>query len=160
MPADELPSEITLVGRVAHGGTFGDVNPEVVLPDESPQATTIHVDRHAPRVLSDRQKVAVAIVVLGVAAALVLRPLPTAIGISIALLAFFSIANLFKLELVRRALKANPAIQISRHDCDALRETDLPVYTILIPLYHEAQMVAQLVAVSYTHLTLPTILRV
>ncbi|MBV8085097.1 MAG: glycosyltransferase, partial [Chloroflexi bacterium] len=119
--------------------------PDVVVPEDPPSATTVHVDRGLPRILSLRQKVALGVLFLAAAAGFIVAPLDTAIAINVALLLFFAAANVFKLALVRLSLRNPAAIKVPASRCAELRDSDLPVYTILIPLYHEARLVPQLV---------------
>ncbi len=98
----------------------------------------------APTVLSTRQRVlslvAAAVVVVG----LVVATVPTLISVMAVLVVFFMAANLMKLWLISRALDDPQRIAV---DATGERIADelLPIYTILLPVFHEASMLTQLV---------------
>jgi glycosyltransferase XagB len=99
-----------------------------------------------PRVLSGRQKVValgwIAFLVVG----LVLEPLLLLIVVNAAFVVFFCAANLMKLMLANRALRGGSTISIGRSELDSLHDGDLPIYTILLPLYRESSILDQLIA--------------
>src|SRR5947209_2938474 len=73
------------------------------LPPEPPTVTNEHIDDgDSSRVLTRRQKVVLLLGVVVMAASARFAPLPTALAGNIAIVLFFSAANVFKLWLVRR----------------------------------------------------------
>lgn len=68
----------------------------------------------------------------------------TTIRISVGLLSLFYFLNLcFGLWLLMRALRTSPEIHISRQTLQRVQAVDLPYYTILCPLFREANVVPQ-----------------
>ncbi|MDQ6949149.1 MAG: glycosyltransferase [Actinomycetota bacterium] len=94
-------------------------------------------------VLTQRQALCVGGVLVLLVCLAAAFPLTTAIIVNSAVIGMYLVANLFKLFLVHRALD-NPAVvraaPLSRADGDSL-----PAFTILVPLYRESRVVAQLV---------------
>jgi cellulose synthase/poly-beta-1,6-N-acetylglucosamine synthase-like glycosyltransferase len=96
-------------------------------------------------VITTGQKLAVLALVVVCAIAAAFAPLRTALAINGLLVIFFAAANLLKLALVRRSLADPCAIRIDADDLASLAGADLPMYSILVPLYHEAAMLQQVV---------------
>jgi len=97
-------------------------------------------------VVSRGQIVVIAGIALGLAIAAVLAPLALAVTLSGILLVLFTASNLLKLVTVRQALRDPVVLRVADDEIRALAASDLPVYTLLIPLYHEAQIASQLIA--------------
>jgi glycosyltransferase XagB len=91
-----------------------------------------------------RAQVAAGVVAAGVfvvAAAVWL--VPTLVVVNVALIVFFTAANVLKLVLVKRGLDDPCSIAV---DLDAVDEVrDWPIYTILLPVYRETSVLRQLV---------------
>src|SRR6185369_9471071 len=49
----------------------------------------------------------------------------------------------FSLYLVLKSLHFPPELKFSDEDISALKDSELPIYSILCPLYHEAQVLPQ-----------------
>src|SRR3954469_6516506 len=100
-----------------------------------------------PPAVMSRGQVVVAVTALAMlAATFAWTPLATAVVVNAALLVFFGTANVTKLWLMERALQDDAAIAIDRRVLRRLRDDDLPMYTILLPVFREASMIDQLVA--------------
>src|SRR3984893_6748881 len=127
-------------------GRGGSAREFTISPSEAPTRSNEHLNQtETERVLTTQQKIAILLMVMGIAAAAFIAPLTTALVINGLIVLFFGAANLFKLVLVRRALDDSAALKVSPAQLEALEDRELPVYTILVPLYHEAQMVPQLI---------------
>jgi glycosyltransferase involved in cell wall biosynthesis len=106
-----------------------------------PLARRCEAARH---VLSRRQAVLL-VAVLALLGGLVFTfPLATAIAVNSLVIGVYVLANLFKLVLVHRSLE-NPRVLTVEPKRDVAGDWQLPVFTILVPLYHEARVAAQLV---------------
>jgi cellulose synthase/poly-beta-1,6-N-acetylglucosamine synthase-like glycosyltransferase len=57
---------------------------------------------------------------------------------------FYFLIATFKMHILMRGTKAGIQIKISDRELQALNERELPIYTILIPIYKEAQVIANL----------------
>jgi cellulose synthase/poly-beta-1,6-N-acetylglucosamine synthase-like glycosyltransferase len=100
----------------------------------------------APTVLSRTQKVGVLLGILGLAAAVFVAPVLTLVMVNGALVLFFMVANAMKLALVNRSLKNPSTVMVDLHKVKRIPDEDLPIYTILLPVYREASVLGQLVA--------------
>ncbi len=98
-----------------------------------------------PRVLSRGQFVFALLLIASLVGGLVLTPVSTVVIVNSVVVVFFIAATVTKLALTNRGLKTNSAITISREELDELTDADLPVYTILLPVFHEASILPQLV---------------
>jgi cellulose synthase/poly-beta-1,6-N-acetylglucosamine synthase-like glycosyltransferase len=97
------------------------------------------------RVLTTRQKLILLLATVALGFAIYRAPLPTLLAVNGFLVLFFAVANVFKLWLVHRSLGNPCAVRVTRAQLDALDDHSLPVYTILVPLYHEGELVEQLI---------------
>ena len=67
----------------------------------------------------------------------------TAVGLAVAL---YAAATAHRLLLIRRAVADDPTMVVTDEDARALRAEDLPVYTVLVPAYHEPEVVPRLIS--------------
>jgi len=96
-----------------------------------------------PTVLSIGQKVGFLLLGVALAAGLIIDPVATLVAVMAVLVLFFMASNLMKLVLISRAL--NHPHQAVDLDGERIADDLLPIYTILLPVYHEASMLTQLV---------------
>ena len=108
----------------------------------------------SPRVLSAAQKVVLVVSAIAVCAGLALRPILTLIVLNAGLVVFFLAANIVKLDLIRRSYSTRGGGAISGQP-HLIGDEDLPVYTLLLPVYHESAVVSQLMSgiarLNYPH---------
>ncbi|MDQ6791734.1 MAG: glycosyltransferase [Candidatus Dormibacteraeota bacterium] len=98
----------------------------------------------ARQVLSKRQA-GLGVALLALLVGLIIAfPLATAIAVNGFVIAVYVLANFFKLTLVHRSFE-NPRVIKVEPKRGGAGDVELPVFTILVPLYHEAPVVAQLV---------------
>ncbi len=90
------------------------------------------------------QKLAGILLVATFALGLLRAPLLTVVVLNALLTVFFAAANIFKLALVHRSFGRPCAITVSADEIAGTRQIPLPVFTILVPVYHEAGMIRQL----------------
>ncbi|MBV8445417.1 MAG: hypothetical protein JOZ92_05820, partial [Candidatus Dormibacteraeota bacterium] len=146
-----LPSQRTdladLETRASTSGVWSDTafGKQELHPIDDWEATQAHRLVKPWVLLTRAQKIALAIGATLLVASALRWPLPTALVVNSALIVFFVAANCFKLVLVRRAATHPSALRVSDSDVRQIPDEDLPVYTILLPLYHEAGMIAQMV---------------
>ena len=96
------------------------------------------------RVLSTGQiAVAIAVAAIGLVAAIV-QPVATLVTVNALLVVFFCAANGMKLALADRSLRSDCEIVVTPADLAEIPDEDLPVYTILLPVYREARILDQL----------------
>ena len=98
----------------------------------------------APTVLSRGQKVAVLLGLMALVFGFAVDPVITIVAINGVLVAFYIASNSMKVVLIRRAL-SHPRKATVHAANDRTPDDQLPVYTILLPVYREAALLAQLV---------------
>jgi cellulose synthase/poly-beta-1,6-N-acetylglucosamine synthase-like glycosyltransferase len=101
-------------------------------------------EQSASRVLIARQVAALGVAALGVAAAAVLWPGLTATTVIALVLAYYAINSLYKMKLAYDSLGPSAEIPVTDAELAQIDERSLPVYTILVPLYKEANVARQL----------------
>ncbi len=92
-------------------------------------------------VLTFWQYLAIAIVLIGVIFGLYFSPKPTLILINFLINIAFLGSILFKFTISMAGAKFEQIQPISDEEVAALREEDLPIYTILVPAYREANVI-------------------
>lgn len=102
-------------------------------------------DESASRVLTGRQKVFCVSLILIVGLCFLLAPLLAATALASLATVFHTISSLYRLLLIQRSLSRTREIRLSDEQLAALDERSLPVYTILIPLYKEREVLPILV---------------
>jgi cellulose synthase/poly-beta-1,6-N-acetylglucosamine synthase-like glycosyltransferase len=111
-------------------------------------------EQSARRVMFTRQKVFLAVAAVVIIASLVLRPLPTAQVISaVASLAFLVFVG-YKFVVCMSGARLERHEAVTDEEVRALKDEDLPVYTVLVPLFHEASVIGQLTE-NLSHLDYP-----
>ncbi len=75
-----------------------------------------------------------------------LTGIPAFVILSALIAAFYLLFMLFKVFIVYLAIRYNPEIKISDEEALAIPEGELPIYTILIPLYREEGVINQISA--------------
>jgi hypothetical protein len=76
---------------------------------------------------------------------LVINPVSTMVCFTAILSAIYFLDVLFNLYLVGKSIHTPPELSFSAEDINALTDQELPVYTILVPLYKEANVLAHFV---------------
>ena len=106
-------------------------------------------------VLDTRQKFLLLFLLLLLVAGSVLNLLAALILVNALAMIYYLILSLYKFFLIDLALASRKEIEVSPAELAALRDDDLPVYSILVPLYHEAQvlddLLASLARLDYPH---------
>jgi cellulose synthase/poly-beta-1,6-N-acetylglucosamine synthase-like glycosyltransferase len=103
-------------------------------------------DDSAVRTVTREQAVAGLAALAIVAAALLVAPLNTAIGL-IALATLAYVASLaYRLWALWLSLRRPEIVFVSEDDARAVPDADLPVYTVLVPAYREPEVIASLIA--------------
>ena len=100
----------------------------------------------ARQVLLAGQRVWLGLLLAGLVAGLVLAPRTTVAVLSAALSLAFLAAVLFKFVVCMVGARHENRVQVDDADVAALDPRDLPTYTVLVPVYEEANVVADLIA--------------
>ena len=96
--------------------------------------------------LTPRQHVVAVSVVALLVAWVVIAPLITLVAANAVIALVYVACSLYKFGVVYNASGHNLELPVDEHDVAALDDRDLPIYTILVPLYHEAEVVGNLVS--------------
>jgi cellulose synthase/poly-beta-1,6-N-acetylglucosamine synthase-like glycosyltransferase len=103
-------------------------------------------DESAYRVLTQAQKLFFGGLALLFGIGLLADPIVAVAAFNIASLWFYSSFSVYKLQLAYEAISDDLELPVTDEEVRAIDERELPVYTILIPLYREAAVVGELVA--------------
>jgi cellulose synthase/poly-beta-1,6-N-acetylglucosamine synthase-like glycosyltransferase len=98
----------------------------------------------APTVLSTGQKMAILVGLVALAGGFTVAPVITIVALNGAVVAFYIASNSMKVLLISRALNDPSEVRVHAAS-DRIPDEQLPVYTILLPVYREAALLAQLV---------------
>ncbi|MFT4229090.1 MAG: glycosyltransferase [Microbacterium sp.] len=96
-------------------------------------------------VLSTRQKVVAAVLVLILVVAGVMWPLPTVMALVGVASVVFLASTLFKFAVALRGSRYDLVDHVTPEEVAALADDDLPMYTVLVPVFREARVVGRLV---------------
>lgn len=91
------------------------------------------------------QKILGAIVAVLLVTSVVVWPVPTAIGALALMSVTFLAGTSFKFFVAMRGARYDVVERVSRAQVDALVDRDLPRYTVLVPVFREANIVGQLI---------------
>jgi len=103
-------------------------------------------EESASRVLSDGQRVALAVALVVILIGLVLSPAGAAITLIGLATVFYLAVLLHRCVLAWRSLRAPREVTVTREEMAAVDDAALPTYTVLVPLRREAAVVPRLVA--------------
>lgn len=103
--------------------------------------TTLHHSVSAIRTFETKQKITAILLVLGVLLGLAINPLATGVALIAVLSTIYFIDVLFNLYIVLKSLHFSQEVNVSDKELESLKDNDLPVYTILCPLYREAHII-------------------
>ena len=99
----------------------------------------------AHRRLSRTQAVVLVLAILGVVVMGLISPWPTMIGLSAVAIGVYVVTLAERVHAFSGSLTADPMIRVTDDEARAIPDEALPTYSVLIPLYHEPDVVADLV---------------
>ncbi|MFD2331280.1 glycosyltransferase family 2 protein [Cohnella sp. GCM10020058] len=99
----------------------------------------------ASKTFTRPQLVFAAISIALLATGFVWRPLATLIGLNLIVQLFYVLMTLFKFNIILIGSRTNAQFRFSTEEVAALNERDLPVYTILVPMYKESSVIPSLI---------------
>ena len=102
-------------------------------------------DESAYVVLTRRQRYSLGGFLALVLVGLLVSPLNTLIALNLAVGAVYLACSIYKFKIVYNALGHSLELPVTQEDIASLDDRDLPIYTILVPLYREAAVVSNLV---------------
>ena len=117
---------------------------------QSPEVTVPHAQEQpeecARRTLTPPQQIFGLVLIIVLAAAATWRPLSVLLALNACAIVFYLVHSAYKFYLVWLSLERPVQVAVSPEELRAADEAALPTYTILIPLYREAEVIAGLVA--------------
>ncbi len=102
-------------------------------------------EESAYRTLVLPQAIALGLIALAVAVAMLRAPIETFVVFNVGSVVFYTSFSLYKFRLMYHALGHRLELPVSDAEVQGLDERDLPLYTILVPLYREATVATRLV---------------
>ncbi len=116
----------------------------------SPQIDVLRVlherpDECALRTLTTPQKIAGAVGIIVLAAALVLHTVGTLLFLNAVCIVFYIIHSAYKFYLIYLSLDRRVAIDVTPEETRSIPDDKLPTYTILVPLFRESAVLQRLV---------------
>ncbi|MBV9170882.1 MAG: glycosyltransferase [Chloroflexi bacterium] len=102
-------------------------------------------ENSAKRVLSRAQQAFFAILVVSIGAGLLLQPVYTGTLLAVGVTLFYVFCSAYKLYLTSLAFARKREVQVPHEEIAALDDRELPVYTVLVPLYRETEVLPVLV---------------
>ena len=109
----------------------------------------------ARTVLVPSQRIAAGVALAALAVCLAVWPRPTLIGLFGLVSVGYLVGVLFKFAVCMAGARRETEEVVTAAEVEALRDDELPVYTVLVPVYREANIVADLVE-NLGHLDYPT----
>jgi cellulose synthase/poly-beta-1,6-N-acetylglucosamine synthase-like glycosyltransferase len=121
--------------------------PETIALDVDPLALLRErPDECANVTLTTPQKIVGGVLIAAAAFLLWYRLVPFLLVLNAAAIIFYTVQSLYKFYLVWVAMGRPVEIQVSDDELAALRDEELPTYTLLVPLHREAEVLPALVA--------------
>ncbi len=123
-----------------------DPNDQQTRADHATEWLSTSAPALSARALTSKRQRVVAIVALGlVAVSLLVAPIATGVVVIALITAVYVLSLAYRVTLIARALNHPNVISVSDEVARAIDDAKLPVYTVLVPLYDEANVVPRLV---------------
>jgi cellulose synthase/poly-beta-1,6-N-acetylglucosamine synthase-like glycosyltransferase len=123
---------------------IGQCFAEVILDEATLGLWRRDEDHSARRVLSSVQTVVGIVVLVILAEAFLVAPVGSTVVLSAVIGVGFLISVVFKFVVCMVGSRYEYAESVKKEDIEALTDSELPLYTILVPAYHEANVVGAL----------------
>lgn len=101
-------------------------------------------EQSARVIITKQQAVVMAAILLAIVAGLFLNWLKTVLIVNIVIQLLYFLVAVFKFLMILRGVRENAQLRITDEEIAALDERDLPVYTILVPMYRESCVIPRL----------------
>jgi glycosyltransferase XagB len=142
----DLPIRIYVAPQTAVESLLRRVHEDEYIRAARTELLTRFPEDCANRVLSGGQRAFFILAAIAIVVGFVLAPLETAIVLTVISVLIYTGAALYKFFLFYEAFGRRRELVIGPDEIAAIDERDLPVYTILVPLYREAEVLPRLVA--------------
>ncbi len=140
-PIEEIlvtPSEMEMLWGLVYANELMEISTEQLAQERPEQSARI--------IFSKPQKWSLAILAAVVLFGLLLATLKTAIAINIAIQGLYFVVALLKFFMIFKGIREGAQIRISNEEIQEIDERELPVYTILVPMYKESSVIPELMA--------------
>jgi glycosyltransferase XagB len=97
------------------------------------------------RVLGKGQQIGLVLLLIATVALLIWNASTTFIVMNALITAFYLIFSVYKFRLIFSAISSNLEVPVSEEDLSQLKDAELPVYTILVPVHREAEVLPEIV---------------
>jgi glycosyltransferase XagB len=139
-----LPTRVVVASASGIADTLDRLNESHYVRVSTTELIRRSPDESSHEVLSRGQRIVFAVIAVALCAGLLLSWKSALIAIVLLSMVFYSGSALFKFLLIQRTIDHEPELHVSDAEIALLDERSLPRYTILVPLYHEAALAAQL----------------
>lgn len=92
-----------------------------------------------------KQKVIILVITMIIILGAILKPLMVFITISVLIQLLYFVLSFYKTMILMKGINKDSQIRITKEELEAIDERDLPIYTILIPLYKEKEILKDIV---------------
>jgi cellulose synthase/poly-beta-1,6-N-acetylglucosamine synthase-like glycosyltransferase len=140
-----LPTRVVVASDDDIGANLERLHAELYTEISTTELLRRRPEESAYRVLTDRQRVALGVVLAAAATGLALAPIATLVALMLVSMVFYFSSSVYKFVLIYRTVGHAPEIPVSDTEVALLDESVLPRYTLLVPLYHEAVVARQLI---------------
>jgi len=141
--ATGTPVDVVVASEASIETALDDLFSEHLLEESTRKLARTRPELSAHRILSERQKAALIAVALLLLLGLAFVRVPTLVTVAVMLMVFYFATAAYKTALIVRSLRDNSNQAVAAPQ--QLDERELPVYTILVPLYREAVVLPGLV---------------
>jgi glycosyltransferase XagB len=106
---------------------------------------SLQPENSAKRVLSRGQQVFFVVLLCALGAAFIVQPIASGTFVAVLATAFYACSSVYKLYLTSLTFARKREVQVTPEELSALVDSELPVYTVLVPLFRETEVLPVLV---------------
>ena len=130
------PAEMETLWSLAYSHELMEISTEQLAQERPDQSASIIFTKSQMAVLF----LILAVIVVG----MITATLETVLIINIVIQVLYFLVALFKFLMIFKGIREGAQIRISEEEIAAINERDLPIYTILVPMYKESCVIPQL----------------
>jgi cellulose synthase/poly-beta-1,6-N-acetylglucosamine synthase-like glycosyltransferase len=143
--ATSMPTRIVVSPATAVDGALAELFSKTCVEVATKSLLLERPEASAYVTLSGRQKIVFGLLALALGVGFAVALVPTLVALAAVSIVFQFVSSAYRLLLISLAARWAPELQISSEEVRQLDERTLPVYTILVPLYREADVLPDLV---------------
>jgi cellulose synthase/poly-beta-1,6-N-acetylglucosamine synthase-like glycosyltransferase len=141
----ELPVEQVLASKNEMELFWGEAYNREMLHESTMKLATEQPHNSASRTFTRPQLISAAVAGLILGAFLIWEPLATLIALNVGVQIFYFFMTLFKFAIIMYGSRSGSQYRFTEQDIANIDERDLPVYTILVPMYKESEVIPHLI---------------